>query len=445
MVRTIDRHGILPAGSRILVGVSGGVDSMVLLRLLHEQAPLRGWKLIGAHLNHQLRGRSSGGDERFVRAQCKALGLPCMVARRDVMSHAKRLKVSLEMAARDVRHRFLAQCARRRKCRVIALAHHADDQAELVLLRLLRGSGSEGLGGMGACDPSPADSNLRIARPLIEVRRTAISSYAQQMGVRFRVDASNACTEHLRNKVRHGLLPLLRKDYQPAIESVLCRTASILSAEADCIDQLAQQWLGNGTPPYAELPLAVRRRVIQLQARTIGVEVDFETVDRLAAGSGRKVNAPRGRHLVCDADGRLRAAEGPPQAVVEPLRLSIGHSGGAAFSGIRLGWRVVRVREWKQPARQQGRESFDADSVGQRILLRHWRAGDRFQPIGLGTSVKLQDLFTNHKVARAERSRRIVAEAETGEVFWVQGFRIGERFKVRPDTRNQLLWRWNCS
>jgi tRNA(Ile)-lysidine synthase len=125
--------------------------------------------------------------------------------------------------------------------------------------------------------------------------------------------------------------------------------------------------------------------------------------------------------------------------------LSIGHSGGAEFSGVRLGWRVVRVREWKQPARQQERESFDADSVGQRILLRHWRAGDRFQPIGLGTSVKLQDLFTNHKVARAERSRRIVAEAETGEVFWVQGFRIGERFKVRPDTRNQLLWRWNCS
>jgi len=189
----------------------------------------------------------------------------------------------------------------------------------------------------------------------------------------------------------------------------------------------------------------VRRRVVQLQVMARGIEVDFETVDQLAAGSGRKINAPGGHHLSCGGEGRIAAAEPPPQPGMESLALSLGRSGQTEFSGVRLVWQVIRSRRWKQSARQLDQETFDADCVGPRILLRHWKIGDRFQPIGLTASVKLQDLFTNLKVPRAERGRRIVAEAASGEVFWVQGLRIGERFKVRSDTGKQLHWRWNCS
>ena len=299
---------------------------------------------------------------------------------------------------------------------------------------------------MGASDRSPCDARIRLVRPLMEIDREAIAQYARARRIRFRTDRTNTDVRHLRNRVRHELLPLLRERYQPAIARVLCRTATILSAEADCLEALASGWLQGGGEPFDQLPLAIRRLVVQRQALELGVAIEFDEVEQLVAAAGRRVNAPGGQHLLRTPGGRLR--------LMKPVRLSssgrqvsveLATRGSVRFGGCRVDWCLTRTRGVGRMRRLEGREQFDADRVGGRIVLRHWRAGDRFQPIGMDSPVKLQDLFVNLKVPRIERVRRLVGVAESGEVFWVQGLRIGERFKLEEGTRRRLVWRWKCS
>lgn len=442
----MDATGLLPRNSRVLVAVSGGIDSMVLLHVLHQLAPARGWTLVVAHLNHRLRGRSSDADERFVRAQCARLKLPCVTERRAVRPPAQPQKPSLEMAARSVRHLFLAQTARRRRCPVVALAHHADDQAELVLLRLLRGAGSEGLGGMRRRAPSPADARVQLIRPLLGVSRQAIEAHAAAHRIPHREDRSNVDRRILRNRIRHELLPLLRSEYQPATNDVLVRTAGLLRAEADCIRELASHWLAHGRDAFTALPLAVQRRVLHLQALELGVTLDFDATERLLHAADTVISVAGGRRVQRKEDGRLRLVEAAARGHSARRRsVVLGKRGRVRFGGREFCWRIEPVSRGGRPTGQgKQSESFDAAAVGTRLVLRHWRAGDRFQPIGMPSAVKLQDLFTNAKVPAIERRRRVVAQTEAGEIVWVEGLRIGERFKLGSRSQNRLIWRWIC-
>ena len=176
-------------GEHILVAVSGGVDSMVLLHALNVLVLETGWKLTVAHFNHHLRGRSSDADERLVRRVARDLKLKIIVGHGDVRKFAKTHGLSIEMAARQLRHEFLALAARRVKARKLALAHHADDQVELFFLRLLRGAGSDGLSGMSPVSPSPADPKLKIIRPLLEISKHALVEFARGRRILFREDA----------------------------------------------------------------------------------------------------------------------------------------------------------------------------------------------------------------------------------------------------------------
>ncbi|MCU0783459.1 MAG: tRNA lysidine(34) synthetase TilS, partial [Verrucomicrobia bacterium] len=208
--QSIRARKLLSRGERVLVAVSGGLDSVALLHLLHELAVKNRWKLTLAHLNHQLRGRDSNADERFVRAMSARLKLPCVAERANVRAHAQEHGLSIEMAARHLRHEFLARTARRLKIRKVALAHHADDQVELFFLRWLRGAGGEGLAGMKWHSPSPANSAIQLVRPLLNVSKADLKQFARKYRVRFREDASNTSLDFQRNRIRHELLPWLR-------------------------------------------------------------------------------------------------------------------------------------------------------------------------------------------------------------------------------------------
>jgi tRNA(Ile)-lysidine synthase len=448
--KSIASRKLLCDGQKILVAVSGGLDSMVLLHVLHQLAGARQWKLTVAHFNHQLRGAAGDEDERLVLQTARQLGLPALAGRADVAAAARAEGASLEMAGRKLRHDFLAQTARGRRIPAIALAHHADDQVELFFLRLLRGTGGRGLAGMQWRNPSPSDSSIALVRPLLDQTKEALREAAQAASVRFSEDATNASIDIHRNRVRHELLPLLRQHYQPRLSERVLRLMDLAGAEAEVVSGLAERWLAaKRRVQFDRLAVAVQRSVIYLQLLQMGPAPDFDLVERLRAHGGEPVSVGAEQWVARDASGLLRAHKMErmdfDRARIE-MELTEG-KGQVEFGGLEVRWKIIAVGTARCAVRTPQRgvptvEYFDADKVGWKICLRHWQPGDRFQPIGMKSAQKLQDLFTDLKVPRAQRHRRMVAATDQGELFWVEGLRMAEGFKLEPKTVRRLQWRW---
>lgn len=424
---------------------------MVLLHLLHKLSKEHKWRLTIAHLNHRLRGRSSDADERLVVRVANTLGLPIVIDHADVKNRARSTRLSVEMAAREARHEFLARTAGRLKIPSIALAHHANDQVELFFVRLLRGSGSEGLGGMKWRNLSPfrpKGTEINLVRPLLHQSKESLREYAGTEKIKSREDASNESLDILRNRIRHELIPLLRRKYQSVLEKMVLRLMDITGAEMHVTEQVAQKWVARKAlilpEQFSQLPVAIQRRVLQLELRRHKIPVDFALVERLRADTDVPLTVSPDTAVVCDANGKLHL-RAPVSFALNSNQLDVhlkARAGEAVFNGRHVRWKTSPQKTFRRPPSCAGREIFDAEKVGSHIILRHWRAGDRFQPIGLAQSVKLQDLFTNKGIPRAKRHELLVATTVKNEVFWVEGVRISERFKLTRATRRQLIWCW---
>lgn len=424
---------LLPRREIVLAGVSGGVDSMVLMHLLAQRGNVQ-----VVHLNHGLRGKSSDADERLVRKMAEKWGLPCHVKRADVKAAARHRQVSIEMAARQCRHEFYARLARKLGVRKIALAHHADDQVELFFLRLLRGAGPDGLAGMAEVSPSFVDPALTIVRPLLGVTKEELRAYAAEHKIPFREDATNASISILRNRIRHIFIPLLRKDYQPGLTETVLRVMDLLRAESDFIARESE----HSREPFDKLPLALQRRRLRRQLYAAGLDANFDMVEHLRLNPEAPMTFAPGQTIARDPSGAVKisrdAHPGSADASSARLELSLQQPGSTTFGNLTLNWSITA----KPGTPGRNREYFDADAIGPSIIVRHWQPGDRFQPIGMPAKVKLQDLFTNLKIPRARRHQLILATTTADEIFWVEGLRIGEKFKLKPGTARSLKWCW---
>jgi tRNA(Ile)-lysidine synthase len=440
----IRSRDLLSRGQKILVAVSGGADSMVLLHALNSLAEKSRWKISVAHFNHQLRGSSSDADEKLVRKTAAALNLPVAVGTADVKQFAQKSKLSIEMAARKLRHEFFARIANERKIPTIALAHHADDQVELFFLRLLRGAGGEGLAGMKWRAPSPVNPKISLVRPLLDFSRAELRGFAAENKIRFREDATNAQQDALRNRIRNELLPLLCENYQPGIAKTALRLMEIVRAESDAVGLFAEKWLRQRRLDFEKLPVAVQRRVLQSQLVSLGLAADFDLVESLRQSADTAVSVGSSLSASRDAAGRVKLHK-QSTAGFNPNELVVtlaGRAGEAVFDSARMIWTFDARKSFKRTGGETIGEFFDADKIGSQITLRHWRPGDLFRPIGLESAVKLQDLFTNAKIPRDRRRGLVLAESAAGEIFWVEGLRISENFKLTPETKRRLVWRW---
>jgi tRNA(Ile)-lysidine synthase len=352
------------------------------------------------------------------------------------------------MAARQARHAFLARAARRRRLGTVVLAHHADDQIELFFVRLLRGAGRQGLAGMKWRSPSPADPALHLIRPLLGCTRADLAAFATSQRIPFREDRTNASLDILRNRIRNQLLPLLTGSYQPALGSILLREMELLGTEEDWMADCARAWRAKpAAEPFGQLPVALQRILLRDALTQRGVEPEFGWVEHLRLHPGQAIMITPLLLVVHEGDGTLRRVQ-PPRSRASTRRQVVrlaGEAGSGQFDELTWSWRISPLRKTplNRPQFGPGQEWFDADRVGAEVVLRHWHPGDRFQPSGLVEAVKLQDLFTNRKIPKAWRHRLTVATTAQGEIWWVEGLRIAQPFKLQPGTRRALRWSWS--
>ncbi len=439
----------VPRGARVLAAVSGGGDSVYLAQVLADLSARGDVTLAGlAHLNHQLRGTEGDADEAFVADLALALGVPFRATRADVRSLAALRHESLEAAGRRARYRFLADAAADLDAAFIATGHTQDDQAETVLLRLLRGAGTRGLSGVRA-------RRGAVIRPLIDCRRADVRAALSARGVAFREDATNADVRVARNRVRHELLPAITRVAPGAIEA-LARAAALFAdddalleraamAAAETIVSARAAGIVLDRARLAAVPAALARRVIRraIERAAPGAAPrmtarHIEAVRRLArAGAARHLDLPgmvarldaAGIVLVeVDADARtLRRAPFEHRLSV-PGDVFVPECGWRIFAQIRTS------RDQMVSGGVESREALEiavpAAQMAAPVTVRNRRPGDRIKPLGAPGRKKLQDLLVDRKVPRHERDRVPVVVDGHGRLVWVVGVAMADEFRV---------------
>ena len=433
----VGRCGV-PSGAHLVVGVSGGCDSVALLSLLSELAPELELQLTVAHLDHGLRAESAA-DAEFVRMLCCGLQIPCVVQRSDVGAGVAAGGGSIEMVARDARHAFFKQVVSHQDACGVVLAHTADDQAETLLLNLCRGSGLHGLTGMR---PRREVDELVLLRPLLGARRSDLEAYLMDLGTTWREDPSNTDRKHLRNRVRHDVVPAL-SNVNGAVVAHLAALAEQVAVDDACLDDYATEALvrlcrGDASllvgEPFHEMPLSIQRRVVRLWAQRVGAGgLSAEMTARLLLicgdGDGAKRLSLGGGVVVESAYGVLRCVE--EECGLRPVPLSIPGEVVLPMVGLRLtaavGSGVARER-YQEIGQVPSRASVRLGRSGEWVV-RSWEPGDRMRPLGLGGSRKLQDIFCDGKVPRAHRNRIPIVVCGD-EVVWIPGYRVAAGWEV---------------
>ncbi|MEF3168665.1 MAG: tRNA lysidine(34) synthetase TilS [Deltaproteobacteria bacterium] len=458
--RLVRNRAIIPRGARILVAVSGGADSVCLLHLLKEYQEELDLSIHVVHVEHGLRAEESERDARFVEEMAKGLSLPFHLARVDVRGLAHRAALSVQEAARGLRYGFFEEVRRTTGADLLATAHTADDQAEELLMRLIRGSGLPGLSGIAA------ERDGWIIRPLLACTRDEIVSYLSKRGIPWVEDSSNAKSVYLRNRVRAELLPFIKKRFNPSFHMGVERITRILADEDDYLEDVTRRVFedacvekGGG---YCVLELecirkvhpAIRRRVCRRAIQEAGLmsgsirSVHIETFDRIVTGEapgawmplprGGRVERRYGRILVLKEKG-----QGIPCAAREVLVPGPGIWEDPAGYGCVEVARVPCPVSFPVPGDGMFPRTLwlaDRDDLFP-FVMRKRLPGDRFRPFGMATPVKLKDFFMARKVPRSIRDH-IPILVKGGRVMCVCGVEISEEYRVTSGAKGAVSIRW---
>lgn len=449
----INKNTMVTAGEAVVVGVSGGPDSVALLHILYRLRENLNIRLIVAHLNHEFRGAEADADAHFVSELAERMQLEAFIESRDVPAYSEEYGVSAQVAAREVRYSFFSEVAVKTGASRVALGHHADDQAETILLHIIRGTGSGGLKGM-----LPVRDDFFI-RPLLNVRRRDIEIYCRHYGLAVRHDSSNIRPKYLRNKVRLELFPLLEKNYNPNLVDTLNRLGEICRDEDEYLEREAsaiyyQTRLSSAGDTVAldrvqllRCPKAILRRIIRRAWSEICGDKDdlsFAHIDHVmeiiqGGGGYRQTTLPRG--VTCKKNYDLIELTLSREDEEIPFYQHLLKVPGVTFIpeiGMSIEAQILPVGEVGDPLGIDPQEALlDYDCLSMPLVVRRRLDGDRFMPLGLGGSMKVKKFFIDHKVPRPKRDR-IPLVVSGNDIIWVGGMRPGEDYKITEKTKTCL-------
>ena len=425
----INRYHLIAEGERIVLALSGGIDSMVLADLLLKLKV----DFVVAHCNFHLRSEESDGDEQFVREFAKRKGISCYVKHFDTEQYAVEHGVSIEMAARDLRYAWFEELRQQLGYDKIAVAHHADDQAETFFINLLRGAGLRGLKGM-------QPMNGVIIRPMLWASREQIHQYAVENQIQWREDHTNAESVYLRNKIRNQLLPTF-DELQTEARQGLYKSLEHLASENELYRELLQEKLNQIVERNGEIQsiphsaFFIQHSAFQLLfewLRQYGFNTDqcHFIYDTMQTGIGNKYYSPT--HQLVIGRNELQLSEIKP-AEEEVIQIEIGEE--EINSPIHL-----RFTQFEKAAdfvinKSPNVAQLDTDKIQFPLTLRHWRHGDRFRPLGMKGSKLLSDFFVDQKFTEAQKENVFLLLSADNQILWVVGYRIDDRFKIEERTR----------
>jgi tRNA(Ile)-lysidine synthase len=470
----IREHHLVLSHEKLLVAVSGGPDSVCLLRVLNNLLEELHIKLHIAHLNHRLRGAESEADAQYVSNLAQKLGVPATIEQRDVKAYQAQQGLSLEEAAREVRYTFLAQVAESIGASRVAVGHTVDDHIETILMHLIRGTGTRGLHGLQPVSRWQSLGNsLTIIRPLLKVSRQGTVDYCHEHQLMPRTDASNLSLSPFRNRIRHQLLPLL-KGYNPQVTKALLRTAHIAGDDIAFIDDESARLWGEivqehedtiilDKKRFLELPSALKRHLLRTAIeRLLGNLKDIEArhieeiMNAVTKPAGKRISLPGGLTFSIEYNryllGSDPAALSPFPILSAELALKI--PGETQLPGWQVEAAIISpsVIKGKPEGALTPSETtikgiglvnnlftayFDLDKTGNKLAVRCRQSGDRFQPLGMSQPKKLGEFMIDAKIPSAWRER-IPIVGSPQHILWIVGWRIDERVKVTENSKRIL-------
>lgn len=451
--RTIEEYHMLDPGDRVVVGVSGGADSVCLLMLLQELREKKALSLYVVHINHMLR-KEADEEERYVKSLCSKLFIPCSCFRKDIAGYAKELGCSVEEAGRQYRYECFEQVSREKDCKKIAVAHHRNDRAETLLFHLIRGTGMKGLGGI-----SPIRG--KVIRPLLGVSRREIEAYLEEKQIHYYIDASNKTEDYSRNRIRNRIIPQLEQLNNQAVLH-MAETADLATEywnyaeeqaerlEKELVRPVENGWEVNGEGLAAQPQLIRRHLIYRLLQNGSGEAKDLErqhveqVLELLEKPAGKQVMLPYGitAHRTYRGIRIQKHTQGKEGKRLEPVLVS--PEGVTVIPG--FGCLEAHVSTWdsgREISKKVYTKMLDYGKINDTFFIRYPLPGDYFIMNEQGERKKVSRFFIDNKIPQEKRRSTLVL-ASGSRVYWIIGMRIGEDVKINAYTKQVMTVEFHC-